>query len=70
MSDHHGPSHDLPEYRPNWPLPTKIKVLKRGDWWCWEHPCRYRGGVPNLSYPYTDWGAAMTGAWRHLERCI
>lgn len=72
---HSGLSHDMPEYVPNWPPRPKARIYKDGDLfgepcWRWEHPCRYRGGVPNVSYPQDSWPAALAGALKHLERCL
>jgi transposase len=68
--DHRGLPHDLPEYTPNWPPRPKARVYKDGMWWRWEHACRYRGGVPNVSYPEPSQPIAFARALKHLERCV
>lgn len=75
MSDTHtGLSHDMPEYRPNWPLRPKARVYKDttffgGPCWRWEHACHYRGGALNYGYPETTHAQALERALKHMEGC-
>jgi hypothetical protein len=73
--EHSGLSHDMPEYVPNWPARAKARVYKGTTLggepcWRWEHPCRYRGGVPNYGYPKDSQPEALAGALKHLENCL
>lgn len=65
--------HDLPEIS-DMPRQEKARVYKDetflGDpTWRWEHPCRWKGGVLEYSYPLPSWRAAFNMAAQHVKEC-
>lgn len=74
MSDERrGMPHDLPEYRPNWPVVIKVKakVVKGRDGWFWGHKCPRRSPMPvfALGHPQTTHAAAFAAALKHVQGC-
>jgi hypothetical protein len=71
MTDNHrGLPHDLPPYRPNWPLPIKVraKVVKGGDGWAWVHNCPRRW-LWQMAFGYPTQPEAFEAALKHARGC-
>jgi hypothetical protein len=72
MDSHTGPTHDMPDYVPNWPVPVKIKaqVYQRNGFWFWAHVCPNKGHrVAALGHPKLTHKAAFAAALKHARGC-
>lgn len=73
MDNHTGPTHDMPDYVPNWPVVVKVKarVYKREGVWLWGHECPQRGTarVVALGHAKLTQPAAFAAALKHARGC-
>lgn len=74
MDSHTGPTHDMPDYAPNWPVVIKVKakVYKGGPlvpFWFWIHRCPAGGRVPVLGHPEMTQPDAFEAALKHARGC-
>jgi hypothetical protein len=70
VDNHTGPTHDMPDYVPNWPVVVKVKAkVAKGltGLWYWGHSCpRDNSGAFGAHLTQAE---ALAAALKHARGC-
>jgi hypothetical protein len=70
VDNHTGPTHDMPDYVPNWPVVVKVKATVAKDFlgWTWIHDCPRKNGLTRAGVTHSQ-PAAFAAALKHARGC-